>query len=159
MKKLLLSVFLVSGLSIGAMAADESFRVPSSNNGHPDVAARYGAVDKVYLATSAAATLMTNADGVTVTAGLIYWIVRPTTGAAGTYLELRDTNTANTSTSKMLPWIPAVSTGQVVLPFHSPVLTFDPPIPFYNGLSVNVYPTAADPAIGTEWAIGYRPRR
>lgn len=160
MNKKILFAFLTAltmGIAGAAFAADETFRVPSSNNGHPDVHGRYGAVDKVTLITSSDPAKITDADGTALTAGLIYWIVRPATAAAGAFLELRDTDTANVSSTKMLPWIPAISTSQVVLPFNTQVLTFDPPIPFYNGLSVNIYPQSA--AAAAEWAIGTRPRR
>lgn len=157
MNKKLFAFLAAMAIAGATFAADETFRVPSSNNGHPDTAGRYGAVDKVTLVTSSDPAKITDADGTALTAGLIYWIVRPATASAGQFLELRDTDTANISSTKILPWIPGVSTGQVVLPYHDQVLKFDPPIPFYNGLSVNIYPQSS--AASAEWSIGTRPRR
>jgi hypothetical protein len=57
----------------------------------------------------------------------------------------------------MLPWIPAVSTSTIGSPFEDMVLKLDPPVPFYNGLSINIYPYAS--AAAAEWAVGVRPRR
>lgn len=164
-KKILLASFLIAGFSSVAMAVDTNFVIPKGVGNIPDTSAKYGSINASKVVTSTTPALLTDADGNTITSGLIYWIVRPSTGAYGSvYCEFRDTNTANSSSTKLIPWIApsyngasgALSTSTIPV---DPVVKFDPPIPFYNGLSVNLLPAGAAPASGVEYAVGVRKRK
>lgn len=160
MRKLLVVALLTLGVGV-AGAVDLNFRIPKDVSGNPDQNSDYGAIESCILATSTTPALATDPNSVTIKSGLIYWVVRPATGAAGAFLEFRDTNTANVSSARLTPFIAPLSTGsattQVIV--GDQVLRFDPPIPFYNGLSYNLLPVGAAPPSGFEFSFGVRKRR
>lgn len=155
--KILLSSFLIFGFSWLANAIDRDFRVPMSVNRSLDEQAKYAGVQVSTRVEHTTAGLVTDQEGVTITAGLVYWVVRPSTAADGTYLEMRDTGTANLTGNRLIPWIPAQSTGTAtnVRSLGDQVIRFDPPIPFYSGLSLNIIGTQIN---GLEYAVGVRVR-
>jgi hypothetical protein len=157
MKKIILTVALVAMASIAHANTDPGL-MPLTTNNVADTNIRASGVEKVILVNSTTPALATDRSGNTMTSGLIYWVVRPSSAAIDQYLEIRDTNTANILSTRMLPWINAVSTSSLS-PFAvggGQVIQFDPPLPFYNGLSYNQWPPASTPKTGCEWSIGVR---
>ncbi len=155
MKKLLLSVLLM-GMASMLHAAQPDFIVPVSVNGIADPGLKSAGLETVKLVTSSNAVLVTDRDGTTITDGWIHWIVRPSTAANGTFLEMRDTATANLGSARIIPQIAPVTIA-ISSATQPIILTFDPPIPFYNGLSVNTLPAGASGSVvGTEYAVGVR---
>ena len=156
MKKLLLvSVFLMTGPLFAAGDAD--FIIPKSDNNVMDLYLKSTGVEKALLVTSTIPALATDRLGTTMTAGLIYWIISPSTAAAtSVFCELRDTATANTTSASLIPRTPTAVNGAAGA--TSNIIVFDPPVPFYNGLSVNLLPLGAAPNGGIEFAVGIRSR-
>lgn len=160
MKKLLLSALLL--LAAGAVNADQAvtnkFQVPVSANNVADPGLRSAGVDVAYLVTSTTPALATDAEGDTFTEGFIHYVIVPSTGAVNSvYLELRSTNTANTSSARLVPRIAPLANGAALQ--ANPVFYFDPPVPFSNGLSVNLLPAGSAPATGVEFGVGIRWKR
>lgn len=159
MKKLFAIVVLLS--VVGLAHAEGDFTMERDRNGNLDFGLKNAGLDKVQVVVSSNPALVSDVDGNTISQGLLYWIIRPSTGAVGTFLEVRATDTANLTSTRLLPWIPpssiflttaAVNTNQVI--------TFDPPIPFFNGLSVNTLPAGASGAVtGTEYSLGIRKKK
>ena len=160
MKKILLALtFLAMGPF--AYAATNSFLVPSDVNGVSDPGLRSAAVNTAVLVTSTNAALGTDVDGTTLTNGFIYWIAIPSTStvtdAAGPFVVLRSSNTANLTSTMLIPPIWAAENG--VGTGGSQIVNFDPPIPFQNGLSVNIGPAGSTPGTNQPFAVGVRWKR
>lgn len=167
MKKILIASLLLLGtLGVGVVRADqESFKVPVSANRIADIELKSAGVEKCLLVNSTIPALATDRNGNTMTNGLIYWVISPSTIAVqSAYLEFRDTNTANVSSAYMLPPLPTnvtVTTTTVLggQPYGT-VTRFDPPIPFYNGLSLDIGSSNANTAnSGLMWAVGIRTKK
>lgn len=163
MKKTLIAAFFVLGLAAFAQADQAKFKVPVGVNGIANGSLESAGVEKCQLITSTTPTLVTDRNGTTITDGLIYWVIVPSTPTATAntvYAEFRDTNTANASSARLLPQVPVNIIMSTTSLFGgnpgNQVINFDPPIPFYNGLSVNLVPAAAAPASGIEFAVGVR---
>lgn len=155
MKKLLISVLLLGCASI-SYAIQPDFLVPVSVNGVSDPGLKSSGVEVCHLVKSSNAALVTDSDGNTITDGFVHWIIRPTTGAAGSFLELRATNTANLASARLIPQVSPV----IIMQSSSTVLgiiNFDPPLPFSGGLSVNTLPAGASGSVpGMEFGVGVR---
>lgn len=156
-KHLLIACLLFLGMAGIVKASDDKFIVPVSVNRIADIDLKSVGVEKVTLVTSTTPALATDRNGVTMTSGLIYWVILPSTGAATTnYLEFRDSATANGSSIRLIPVLmPKLNTANGLQRED-----FNPPVPFYNGLSVNIK-TNADvaPTAGLEFAVGTRTKR
>ena len=154
MKKLILfvSLLLMAGM---ASAQLRKFAVPVSVNAIGDPTASSAGVEISYLVTSTTPVLATDHDDTTFTEGLVCWVIMPATAAATTsFLVMRDTATANITSTHLVPGIaPLLNTAN-----ENQTMYFNPPIPFYHGLSLNIgmstQLTAA--ASGTEFAVGIR---
>ncbi len=159
MKKLILSVLLAVGFTASVFAAQEQFKVPLDVNNVPDNSLRVAGVEKCVTVFSTTPILAVDRSSLTITSGLLYWIVRPSTAGIGQYLEFRDTNTANVTSLRLLPRIPAVSTATAAGITTGQVIYFDPPIPFDNGLSYNLTPAGVAPSTEDNWSFGVRWKR
>lgn len=155
MKKLLTFGF---ALLIGAAvhAANENFKVPLDIGNIPDPGLRSAGVNNLVLVTSTNAALATDADGTTITRGFVHYVIVPSSETVSAvnshFVIMRDTGTANLTSTVMAPRIWAGD-----LDNRTPqILYFDPPIPFYNGLSLNLGPAATTPVAGYEFAVGVR---
>lgn len=154
MKKLLIISFLMT-LGLGVAQATDSFKIPMSTNKIPDTAIRASGVDIAKLVTSTTPSLVSDASGVEINSGLIYWIVSPSTITSSIgYVEVRSTDTANITSTRLIPRI-GVSNTTAGNQFPN-VINFDPPIPFSDSLSVNLGPAGAAPATALEFLIGIR---
>jgi len=149
MKKIILFLGLAT-LCGSLMAAQPKFKIPSDANNVKDIDRQWSGVETVYLATATTAELVVDANSNTITDGFVHWIIAagtPTTG--GDYLELRATGTANTTSARLIPRIfqheiSADNSG-------NQFIKFSPPIPFENGLSVNLNSTRD---VDCEFAVG-----
>ncbi len=158
MKKILISVLLLGTVGF-VQAAEPSFRVPVSGNNIADTNMQASGVEKAIIAFSTTPLLAVDSSSNAITSGLIYWVIRPSTAGVGQYLELRATNTANVTSQRLIPRIPAVSTAAIGgAGFTGQVIEFDPPIPFYTGLSYNLVPIGIAPTTAEVWTIGVRRR-
>lgn len=164
MKKLLLT-FALLATTVIVRAADERFMVPLDVNGIADSSLKSAGVNNCLLVTSTTPALATDADGNTMTNGFIHWIIIPgtssVTDAAGPFLVMRSTNTANATSALLTPpiWALENGAGTAGAAPQSQVVTFDPPIPFENGLSVNMGPAGTTPGSNQSFSIGLRWKR
>lgn len=156
MKKILiLGLALFAGAAVHA--ANERFSVPVGDNNVADPGLRSAGVNNLILVNSTSPALATDADGNTMTRGFVYFVIVPSSETVSAtnshFLVMRDTATANLTSTVMAPriWATQIATGS-----KSQVLKFDPPIPFYNGLSLNLGAAATTPVTGYEFAVGVR---
>ena len=158
MKKLLFVGLLF--IAARAHAATNSFLVPSDVNGVSDPRLKSAGVNKLVLVTSTNAALATDIDGNTIASGFIHYVILPSsvTIGASTFLVMRDTNTANLTSTLLAPYLWSVGTGTGGN-VSSPIVNFDPPIPFTNGLSLNLGAAGSTPATGGGWGVGVRWKR
>ena len=165
---LLVGLFLIGAQAVYAGTAPK-FKVPSSENRHPDPGLRSAGVANFVLVTTTEAVLATDNDGDTITDGFIYYVVLGATDtlpAGSIYLELRSTDTANLTSTRLLPRIHAMETITAKRNING-IINFDPPIPFSNGLSLNLAPSTVDvdssePQAGVnelEFGVGVRWKR
>lgn len=144
---------LLLGVGVGVAHAEDGFRVPVSDNRIADPGLQNAGVEVAVMLNSTTPALATDANGDTITDGMIYWIAFSTQSTL--YAVLRDTGTANATST---PLLPLISRGDVDT---LPIWKFDPPVPFTNGLSINLAPAASTPnSTGFDRAvIGIRKRR
>ena len=154
-------LLLFSVHAISFAGPGPKFRVPVSNNRVADPGLKSAGVANLVLVTSTNAALATDNNGDAITDGFVYYVIlgsSDTLPADSLYLELRSTGTANLTSARLIPRIHAMETvtakrnvGQMI--------TFDPPVPFSNGLSVNLGPaTAVDGVVNQvlEFGVGVR---
>jgi hypothetical protein len=161
MKKIIMTSLLLLGMSSLTQAAGPKFKVPVSVNNVSDETLRAAGVEKCVLVTSTDAALATDSTGSTITDGYIYFVIIGSTDtlpAGSLFLEMRSTNTANLTSARLMPRIQAMETvtAKRMIP---QIVNFDPPIPFSNGLSLNIGPAGANPSGGpqvTEFGVGLR---
>jgi len=141
------------------LSAQPAFRIPKDVDGVKDVGGSFGGIETVKLVTSTTPALVADADSVAFSNGLIHWIVLHSTDALATdyYLEMRSTDTANVTSARLLPRIYPVEQSSDTAGVQ--VLSIKPPIPFSNGLSVNLGPTGSAPILDVEFAVGVGPLR
>lgn len=168
MKKTLIAAFLIMGMVGVSKAAAPKFKVPVSVNSIANPTLESAGVEKAYLVNSTAPALVTDSAGITMSDGFVYWIMVPSTSTTqnSVYCELRDTATANITSARLVPPIPVnvnVSTIAATTFIggapQNAIINFNPPLPFTNGLSVNLTPYGTAPAAGIEYAIGVRWKR
>jgi len=125
-KSLVLVAFLIFGTITGYAATRNVYQVPLNQKGDADSYALPCTVIAVAAAANTAVTAVQALDE----AGMVYWLtISPAT--AGDYVVLRDSGTANTS-STAIGSFKASSTNATT------VIQFNPPIAVSNGLSINV---------------------
>ena len=157
----IISLLLFACHAIGFAAAAPEFKVPVSENRIADPGLQSAGVANVVLVTSTDAALATDNNGDTITDGFIYYVVLGATDtlpAESLFLELRSTDTANLTSARLIPKIHAMETVTAKRTVNQ-MITFYPPIPFANGLSVNLGPTTARDGIvnqSLEFAVGVR---
>ena len=146
MKKLILAAAFVTGLSALSMAAVQP---PLDLRGN----ALYTAD---WVGTVPCVIFSTNAVECTTGRGAVYGVVIGSpTALASEFLVLRDSNTANT-TSSSFTVVTAQSNGVAQSTVGATVIqTFPRPIQFLNGLSANM--PLPGPGVGEVWTILYRP--
>jgi len=161
-KYFMLSLFLVVASYGFSFAAQPGFIVPVSVNNIPDPTRQSAGVEVAALVASSAPYLVVDTSSDTITDGFIHWVIRGSTENVSVgsgnplYIELRgSTNTANVSSTRLIPRIYAVERSSNSLGL-SPFIQFIPPIPFSTGLSVNLGPVGASGALddANEFAIG-----
>lgn len=167
MKKTLIAAFLIMGMAGVSKAAAPKFKVPVSVNSIANPSLESAGVEKAYLVNSTAPALVTDSAGITMSDGFVYWIMVPSTSTLpnNVYCEIRDTATANITSARLIPPVPVnvvLSTSNALYVGGQPqnaIINFNPPLPFTNGLSVNLTPFGAAPGSGIEYAIGVRWKR
>lgn len=155
-KKIVLSLLLVGMVGGLAYAGQPKFKIPKDVDAVKDLHGAFSGVETVKLVTSTTPALVTDSNSVTITDGLIHWAVlgstTDVTSGGGLYLELRSTNTANVTTARLIPNL-VVTENDSGVSYENQFIQFRPPIPFSNGLSVNLAPIATTPG-SIEFAIG-----
>lgn len=160
-KKLIALALLALGMGSTALAVSPEFLVPVSENRVADPSLRSAGIDALQLVTSTIPALATDSAGTTITDGFIYYVILGSSQAVvseGLFLELRSTNTANITSTRLTPRIQGVSFSSTT-DRGDRVVYFDPPIPFSNGLSMNLGPTgqgATAPNANGEFGVGVR---
>lgn len=128
MKKVLL---IIGFLALTAVASNATLRprwvVPTNQNGQTESTALPCEPKTINAADNTAVTPLL----VLGEAGAVYWVNIDKAATAGDYVVLRDSATANTSSTAMAKFANASTTGSVFI-------KLDPPAQFNNGLSVNV---------------------
>ena len=162
MKKYLL-LFVLAFSLIGLGDAATKFKIPKDEQGNLDAGLRVAGVNVVQLVTSTNPALASDNAGTTFTEGYIYWVILASTDtlpATGLYLELRSSATANVTSARLVPRISAIENlaGNST---ESQIVTFDPPVPFNNGLSVNLGPVGDNvhASDNFEYGVGIRWKR
>jgi len=145
---------MVAGMAYAAPQA--RFTIPVSDNRLSDLDLLNAGVQVASLVTSTTPALATDSDGNTITDGFVHWIMLPSTAATTVFLELRSTGTANTSSARLIP--PVVTDTAGATAPKTFIVRFNPPIPFSNGLSMNLLPAGAAP-VGSEYSVGIRWKR
>lgn len=165
MKKLILVASLLVACAVPSFAATATtrkFKVHTDINGVSAMTPKWSGVNNLVLVTSTSAALATDIDGNTITDGFIDYVVIPSsfTGQSATtgtsFLVMRDTATANLTSTILTPYIVSYSASGLSTAPVSQMLTFDPPIPFKNGLSVNLGPALTAPLTGQGFGVGVR---
>ena len=157
----IISLLLFACHAIGFAADAPKFKVPVSNNRIADPGLQSAGVANVFLVTSTNGALATDNNGDTITDGFLYYVVLGSTDtlpAESLFLELRSTGTANLTSARLIPKIHAMETVTAKRNVNQ-IVVFNPPIPFANGLSLNIGPaTALDNAVNQtlEFAVGVR---
>ena len=158
----IISLLLFACQSISFAAAAPEFKVPVSENRIADPGLHSAGVANLVLVTSTNGALATDNNGDTITDGFIYYVVLGSTDtlpANSLYLELRSTDTANITSAHLIPQIHAMETVTAKRNVNQ-IVRFNPPIPFSNGLSLNIGPsTALDSTSGStplEFGVGVR---
>lgn len=162
MKKIILVTSLLVVCAIPSFATTRKFKVHTDINGVSAVSPKWSGINNLVLVTSTNAALATDVDGTTITDGFIDYIVIPssftgqsaTTGAS--FLVMRDTGTANLTSTLLSPYIISPSAAALSTAPASQMLLFDPPIPFKNGLSLNLGPALVAPLTGQGFGVGVR---
>jgi hypothetical protein len=152
MKTKLFIASLLLSICVSVSLGATKFSVPLSVEGVRDPGLASAGLNNVVMVTSTMPALATDAAGATITEGFVYWIAMST--SCSVYLVMRATNTANLTSTLLMPYIgPIGSAGAAA----TNMTTFNPPIPFSNGLSLNLGVAGSTPAVGKDnIAVGVR---
>lgn len=128
MKKVIL---VLAFLVFSAVASDAALKMrwvkPVNQQGQTDAQALPCEPKTIVAAANTAITPLLAVSE----AGAVYWINIDKAATAGDYVVLRDSATANTSSTAIVKFANASTTGSVFV-------KLDPPMQFTNGLSVDV---------------------
>lgn len=128
MKKVLL---IIGFLAFTAMVSNATLRprwvVPTNQNGQTESVALPCEPKTINAADNTAVTPLLALGE----AGAVYWVNIDKAATAGDYVVLRDSATANTSSTALVKFANESTTASKMIPLN-------PPMQFSNGLSVNV---------------------